>query len=139
MAQDKPKTPQETFSEIVTQWERNYDAFANQVMGTEGFSQAMNEMQKNQLGYQRMLAQTMSEQMAALNIPSREDILNLADAIHQMDRRLERIEEKLAVSSPSSSARKRPPRTKQPPTAEAGESPQPVKARKKRTRKNEAK
>ena len=38
---------------MVTEWERNFDAFANQVMGTEAYSEAMNQMQKAQLSYQR--------------------------------------------------------------------------------------
>ena len=115
MAQDKPKSLTESYSEMVTQWERNYDAFANQVMGTEGFSQAMNEMQKAQLGYQKMFSQAMSQQLAAANIPSRDDIINLAEAIQKIDRRLERIEEKLTTNDAPKRTKKRPPRSKKPP------------------------
>jgi len=116
---DKPPNPADSFSELVTQWERNYDAFANQVMGTEGFSQAMNEMQKAQLGYQQMFAQTMTQQLAGMNIPSREDIMSLADALQQLDRRLERIENRLDLNDkPKKARRKKPARTKTPPAAD---------------------
>ena len=45
MANDTPPDPGAGFRDLVTQWERDFNAFANQVMGTEGFSQAMNQAQ----------------------------------------------------------------------------------------------
>ncbi|MDA1075232.1 MAG: hypothetical protein O3A63_10795 [Proteobacteria bacterium] len=122
MATDKPDSTAQSFSEMVTQWERNFESFANQVMGTEAYSQAMNNMQKTQLGFQRMFAQTMTTQLAAMNIPSREDVLQLTELVRQMDRRMERIEEKLGVSGSANHERKRPPRTKQPPVQADAES-----------------
>ena len=44
MAKDTPPDPSVLFRDWVTQWERNFDSLANQFMGTEGFSQAMNEL-----------------------------------------------------------------------------------------------
>lgn len=113
----QPAKPTDSFSELVTQWERNFDAFANQVMGTEGFSQAMNEMQKAQLSYQRMFSQSVTQQLAAMNIPSREDIMSLAEAVQAVDRRLANIEATLVPAKPKPK-RKRPPRTKQPPATD---------------------
>ncbi len=110
----------QSFGEMVTQWERNFDAFANQVMGTEAYSQAMNEMQKTQLGAQKQFAQHMAQMLAGMNLPSREDMLQLMDMVQQLDARMERIEESLKrgkSGSKSSAGRKRPPRTKQPPAA----------------------
>ncbi len=114
MADERKDNPGASFSELVTQWERNFDAFANQVMGTEAYSQAMNEMQKTQLGYQRAFSEMMAQQLAAMNIPSREDFVQLMDMLRQMDRRLEKIEEKVLLNDKPASKRKRPARTKQP-------------------------
>jgi len=114
MADKNQNSPAASFSEMVTQWERNFDAFANQVMGTDAYSQAMNEMQKSQLGLQKLFAQSMTQQLATLNLPSREDIVHLTDLVHQLDRRLERIEERFALNDRPKSKRKRPPRTKTP-------------------------
>ena len=109
----------QSFGEMVTQWERNFDAFANQVMGTEAYSQTMNEMQKAQLGAQRTVTQNMSQQMAALNIATRDDIMQLTDLVQQLHQRMEKIEDLLSKGKKNSPKRKRPPRTKQPPTSES--------------------
>ena len=119
MANETPKDPSAIFHEWVTQWERNFDSFANKVMGTEGFSQAMNETQKAQLKMQGMFTQFMTEQLASMNMPTRDDVLRLGEAITAVDRRLERIEEKLALDSKKKSSKKKPARTKKP-AAEAG-------------------
>ncbi len=111
---DKDKLGQ-NFSEMVTEWERNFDAFANQVMGTEAYSEAMNEMQKAQLNYQRGMHELMAQQLSSLNMPTREDIVELTELVRRIDRRVERIEEKLALNDPPARAGNRPARTKQPP------------------------
>ncbi len=114
MADEKPKDPGAVFQEWVTQWERNFDSFANKVMGTEGFSQAMNETQKAQLKMQGMFSQFMTEQLGKMNMPTRDDVLRLGEAITAVDRRLERIEEKLALDGKKKRSKKRPARTKKP-------------------------
>ncbi len=121
MAQDNQQNAAQSFSAMVTEWERNFDAFANQVMGTEAYSQAMNEMQKAQLGAQRGFSQMMAQQLAAMNVPSRDDLLKLTELVQQMDLRLQHLEEMLATKGSKGGkkskapARKRPARTKVPP------------------------
>ncbi len=131
MADSNPPDPGAAFREWVTQWERNFDSLANQFMGTEGFSQAMNEFQKNQLNAQRMFAETMAQILTNLNMPTREDVLRLSEAVQGLDRRLERIEETLGgAAAPQPSPAKRPARTRQPPAhllAEHDPQPQPEK------------
>ena len=119
---DIPNPLNQSFSEMVTEWERNFDAFANQVMGTEAYSQAMNEMQKAQLAYQKNMMETMSQQLSAFNMPTREDVLQLSEAIRQMDRRLERIEDKLSANDAPKKKKKKPSRTRKPPVMEGNQS-----------------
>ena len=115
---DKDTNPMaQNFGEMVTEWERSFDSFANQVMGTEAYSEAMNQMQKAQLSYQRGFSEVMAQQLAALNVPTREDVLNLADMIAQVNQRLERMEDKLASMAGNDkpkAKKKRPTRTRQP-------------------------
>lgn len=129
MAEEKKPDPAaqaaQSFSEMVTQWERNFDAFANQVMGTEAYSQAMNDMQKAQLSYQRNMNEFMSQQLASMNMPTREDIIQLMEMVQRLDRRIERIEEKLALNDKPQRSKKRPSRTRQP-RAEAAQSQAPA-------------
>ena len=119
MAND-PNPMAQSFSAMVTEWERNFDAFANQVMGTEAYSQAMNEMQKAQLTYQKNMTEAMAQHLSNLNMPSREDLLQLSEAVRQLDRRLERIEDKLFLNDePPAAAKKKPARTRKPPQSDA--------------------
>ncbi|MEM9621321.1 MAG: hypothetical protein AAF993_06710 [Pseudomonadota bacterium] len=107
------------FSELVTQWERNFDALANQFMGTETYSQAMNDMQKAQLGMQRNFADFMSRQLETMSMPTREDVVQLTELVRQLDRRMERIEEKLALNDRPARKTKRPARTRTPQSVSA--------------------
>ncbi len=116
---DKPVDPTEAFRDMVTQWERNFDAFANQVMGTESFSKSMNQAQDAQLAAQKAFRDVVSKNLEAMHLPSRDDILRLGEAVHRLDRRLARIEEML-VSADNTPPRKGPPRTKRPPSESEG-------------------
>lgn len=114
MAESKPTTEVPSFGEVLTQWERDFNAMANQVMGSDGFSQAMNAAQKAQTQFQKGMVDGLSRQMETLNMPTRADVLRIAEAITRLDRRLERIEDMLGTTE-TAPQRPAPPRTKQPP------------------------
>ena len=117
MADDPSNEP--SFSERVTEWERATDEAANRLMGTEAFSEWMNGMQGNQLAAQKAFLGVVTEQMHAMNMPTRDDVVRLADAVAQMDRRLERMERLMLrfvkqEQSGHVEASNRPRRTRQP-------------------------
>jgi len=118
MAKDSPPDPAAAFRELVTQWERNINSVANQVMGTESFSRLMQEMQRMQLAVQQATSEVMGRRLAAMNMPTREDVIRVAEKLADVERRLAHIEASLDGSAPvappdaSSSGR---PRTRQPP------------------------
>jgi len=118
MASNGPPDPAATFRELVTTWERNVNSLANQVMGTESFSRLMQEMQRMQLALQQATSEAMGRRLAAMNMPTREDIIRLAEKLGEVERRLGRIEASLEGDAtvvhdePSRGAR---PRTRQPP------------------------
>lgn len=120
---DKPKDLDESFREMVTEWERNFDKFANQFMGTESFTRGMNQMQDMQMVMRKMFQDFMGKQLEGANMPSREDVVKLAETVHGLDRRLARIEDLLSqmVSNTAPATERRgPPRTKQPPARTGG-------------------
>ena len=92
MANDSPQDPAAMFREFVTQWERNVNSFANQVMGTESFSRMMQEAQRLQLALQQATSEAMGRRLAAMNMPTRDDVIRLAEKLAEVDRRLARIE-----------------------------------------------
>ena len=113
----------ESFRNLVTTWERDFNSFANQVMGTETFSRAMNTAQKSQLGLQQMFSDAMARHFAMMNMPSRDDVVQLGATLQDVMRRLERIEAMLAEREAHASgvANQGPPRTKQPPADYLGQ------------------
>ncbi len=119
--QSRSSDPMEKFRELVTEWERGFDALANRVMGTDEFSRTMNQFQNLQLTMQKAFAEAMGKHLANLNLPSRDDVLRVGEAVHEVDMRLARMELKLdelarAAGVEPSKPKKGPPRTKQPPS-----------------------
>ena len=118
----KSNDPAERFRELVTEWERGFDALANRFMGTDEFSRTMNQFQNIQLGLQKAFAEAMAKQLAALNLPSREDVLRVGECVHELEMRLSKMELRLEeiarqVGAAEAPRRKGPPRTKRPPAS----------------------
>lgn len=122
MADNQPPPPPADFSELVTQWERTFNELSNQVMGTDEFSRNLNQWQNMQLEFQRNFSEAMAKQLANFNMPSRADVIAIAEHLQAIDARLIRIEKALAKTNtgfedvrPKASA---PRRTRKPPSAD---------------------
>jgi len=123
---DTPTDPADAFRNLITDWERNFDAMANKFMGTSEYSKAMNQFQNLQLEMQKRFNDLMAHNLSNLNMPSRDDILRIGEAIRGIEKRLAAIEMQLAKKSKKNKDKKgkraSPPRTKLPPSqrTEAG-------------------
>jgi hypothetical protein len=121
MSQRQPSNdPMERFRELLTEWERGFDSLANRFMGTDEFSRAMNQFQNMQLSMQKAFAEVMARNLANVNVPSRDDVLRLGEAVHEVDMRLARMEQRLdevaqAAGVVAQRPPKGPPRTRKPP------------------------
>ena len=115
---DKQTDPAEAFAKLVSDWERNFDSMANKIMGTDEFSQSMNQFQNLQLAMQKRFNEAMAQHLLNLNMPSRDDILRLGESIRSVEKRLASIETTLAKKKKKSDkgGGKKPPRTKLPPS-----------------------
>lgn len=115
-----PKDPTEAFRNLITDWERNFDAMANRFMGTSEYSKAMNQFQNMQLEMQQRFNDLMAHNLSNFNMPSRDDILRLGESMRGIEKRLAAIELQLAKKSKKDKdkkhKRKGPPRTKLPPS-----------------------
>ncbi len=89
---DKPTDPTEAFRNLVSEWERGFDSMANKIMGTDEFSQSMNQFQNVQLAMQKRFNEAMAQHLLNLNMPSRDDILRLGESIRSVEQRLASIE-----------------------------------------------
>ena len=115
MANENGSDPGAAFRDLVTQWERNVNSFANQVMGTETFSRAMQDAQRARLGVQQALSDLMARYLAAVNMPSRDDVIRIGERLQHLEKRLTHIESLLGSAAPPPDASPQPPRTRQPP------------------------
>lgn len=116
--------PTEAFRKLVTEWERGFDKLANQFMGTDEFSRSMNRMQSMQLNMQKAFNESMANHLSSFNLPSRDDLLRLGESVRAVEDRVAHVEEMLVTLTGAGSAAKSkgPPRTKQPPSRESGNS-----------------
>ena len=123
---DKPSgPPQQDFSELVTQWERAFNEFSNQVMGTDEFSKSINQWQRMQLEFQKSFSEAMATQLANFNMPSRDEVITISEQLRNIDSRLSRIEKALTNADVSfeEPAKKKsaPNRTRKPPARKASD------------------
>jgi hypothetical protein len=110
---------------FVTQSEQQWNAFLNQAMGSDQYSQTLGRMMEMYAGMQKTMADQMARYLGALNMPTRSDIMTLGDRLAMIEDRLAAIERMLARVdglAPGGGAGQagRPPRTKQPPSAASG-------------------
>jgi polyhydroxyalkanoic acid synthase PhaR subunit len=115
--------------EWVTQSERQWNAFFNELMGTEQYSQSMGRLMALSLEQQKRMSETMGRYLGALNLPTRSDVFSLGDRLASIEKRLASIEERMDRLVGAEPRRDlaptvpRPPRTKKPSGAAAPPSP----------------
>ena len=111
---DRPKE----FGERLTDWERNFDKTANEMMGTEAFSAWINLFQQSQLTAQRTFSSFVTQQREAMNAPTRDDVIRVGESVRRLEQRMEAIEAMLRAALPAVERgpdRPRPTRNRQPP------------------------
>lgn len=120
MADQATADPFAMWRDWVSQSERQWNSFLNNAMSTDEFSQSMGRMMDVYLGMQKSMNETMGRYFSALNIPSRNDILGLADRLGAIEDRLTSIESSLSsmkagkAAPAEAPAAPRPPRTRKP-------------------------
>jgi hypothetical protein len=129
---DKPADPMALWRDMLSQWETNVNALANKTMASDEYSSSMHGAMGGMLKLQDTMKQFMATYLASANLPSRAEVLAIAERIGGVEARLDRMNALLeriadaprgdAVSTTTlpaaPPARPRPPRTKSPPAAE---------------------
>ena len=126
MAEATTPDPFAMWRDWLSNSERQWNSFLNQAMSTDEFGQAMGRMMDVYLGAQKNMNEVMGRYFTALNMPTRTDVLSLANRLSEIEERLGSIEEGVQALAPQSASTSRgaepldvpkPPRTKRPPTA----------------------
>lgn len=108
----------------LTETERQWNAFFNDVMGTDSFGRFLGGYMEVYGTFQRLVAQSMERSLSTLNVPTRSDIVDLSERLGSVEERLTAMESSLralaeAVGHPTEPAavtQFRPRRTRRPRT-----------------------
>jgi hypothetical protein len=120
VAEKPPSDPLSVWRELVSQWEKSVNSVANESMGSDQFSSSMNKALGASAQAQHLMTEAMSRYLATLNLPSREDVINIGERLQSIEAHLTRVVE-LLEAFPKSRRRRlvraapsMPPRTKRP-------------------------
>ena len=126
MAGSSEKDPLAPWRELVAQWEKNVNALANSTMATDEYSSSMHGAMAMSLKLQETMRDVMAAYLANANLPSRTEVLAIAERLSGVEARLDRMHallERIASAQSGATAAAaeprapRPPRTKSPPSA----------------------
>jgi len=125
---DKSNDPVVLWQNMIGELEKGFNAFANQAMASPQFSKMINQVGGTAAGAQKQLGELMEKYLVSMNLPSRAQMVSLAERLQSIEGQLNEIKALLhqvhgntAVLSRGSPATPRPPRTKRPPQAAGGE------------------
>jgi hypothetical protein len=125
MAENQTETPNplDMWRQFITDSERQWNGFFKDVLGTDGFSSAMNTWVEASLSVQRMVADQLERYYTTFNIPTHNDLVALGERMKAIEDTLARLESMLASNGPSAVSRTmvrpKPARTKRPPATAA--------------------
>jgi len=127
--QTEQQNPLDMWRQFITDSERQWNAFFKDVLGTDGFSSAMNTWVEASLTVQRMVADQLERYYTAFNIPTHNDLMALGERMKAIEDSLARLEAQIATAPARARAAKtatikppartKPRRTKRPPVAAA--------------------
>jgi len=125
MSDDKELNPVRLWREWFVKSEKAWSQAMTDMMGDERFSKGMGRYMQEALHTHRMFSESMAQYLANLNLPSRQDILDLSDRMGQVEDALAAVQVELrelrtriaqgVSAAPASSERPKPARTKRPP------------------------
>src|ERR1700754_4066761 len=120
---DKSNDPVALWQTMIGEMEKGFNAFANQAMSSPEFSKVMNQAGGVAAGAQKQFGELMEKYLVGLNLPSRAQMVGMAERLQSIEGQLNEIKAMLtqlnkASGAPASNAfgTPMPPRTKRPPS-----------------------
>jgi hypothetical protein len=121
---DKSNDPVALWQTMIGEMEKGFNAFANQAMASPQFSKVVNQVGGATAGAQRQLGDLMEKYLVSMNMPSRAQMVGMAERLATIEAQLNEIKALVlqmqgnsAAPSNAAPATPRPPRTKRPPSA----------------------
>src|SRR6202030_3916231 len=121
---DKSNDQVAIWQNMMGEMEKGFNAFANRAMESPEFSKVVNQVGGASASAQRQLGELMKKYLVNMNLPSRAQMVSMAERLQSIEGQLNEIKALLhqvhsnsAVPEGGYPAAPRPPRTKRPPSA----------------------
>ncbi len=118
---DKSNDPVALWQHMIGEMEKGFNSLANQAMASPEFSKVVNQVGGVTAGAQKQLGELMEKYLLSMNLPSRAQMVSMAERLASIEGQLNEIKALLqgqsAALGSSYPAAPRPPRTKRPPSA----------------------
>src|ERR1700681_2558458 len=115
---DKSNDPVAMWQNMIGEMEKGFNAFANQAMASPEFSKVVNQVGGAAAGAQKQLGDLMEKYLVSLNLPSRAQMVSMAERLQSIEGQLNEIKALLqvhnnpGVSAAGSAPAPRPARTR---------------------------
>ena len=83
----------------LTETERQFNSFFADAMNQDAAARGVGGYVEMTAGFQRMMADFMQRYLAFMNLPSRTDVVGVAETLSAIEERLSRIEETLQIAA----------------------------------------
>jgi SMC interacting uncharacterized protein involved in chromosome segregation len=119
---DKSNDPVAVWQNMIGEMEKGFNAFANQAMASPEFSKAVNQVGGVTAGAQKQLGELMEKYLVSMNLPSRAQMVGMAERLQSIEGQLNEIKALLhqfrsGTTEDGYAGTPRPPRTRRPPSA----------------------
>ena len=121
---DKGNDPVAMWQNMIGEMEKGFNSFAAQAMQSPEFSKVMNQVGGATAGAQKQLGEWMEKYLVGMNLPSRAQMVGMAERLQSIEGQLNEIKAMLTQMGKASgvavggASSQMPPRTKRPPSAE---------------------
>ena len=124
---DKSNDPVALWQMMIGEMEKGFNAFATRAMESPQFSKALNQVGGATAAGQKQLGELMEKYLLTMNMPSRAQMIGMAERLQAIEGQLSEIKAILhqmqgnaAGSGGVYAPAQRPPRTRRPPSTTAG-------------------
>jgi SMC interacting uncharacterized protein involved in chromosome segregation len=120
---DKSNDPVAMWQNMLGEMEKGFNSFANQAMASPEFSKVMNQVGGATAGAQKQLGDLMEKYLLTMNLPSRAQMVGMAERLQSIEGQLNEIKALLHQVHNNSGApdgghgTPKPPRTRRPSSA----------------------
>ena len=108
---DKSNDPVALWQNMIGEMEKGFNAFANQAMASPQFSKVVNQVGGATAGAQKQLGELMEKYLLSMNLPSRAQMVGMAERLQSIEGQLNEI--KAMLHQMQGNAPTRPPARQQ--------------------------